>query len=130
MGGLTNQLELQQIKDRELAAGKKIVLRCCMAAGCTSSDSKDVKERLERAVAEAGLQNEVEVRGVGCMKLCCAGPLVQVDPAETLYANVTAETAPSIIAASSSSLGIPKKNCRSRKMLNAPPPKNAGIISG
>jgi len=94
-----NQLELQQIKDRELAARKKIVLRCCMAAGCTSSDSKGVKECLERAVAEAGLQNEVEVRGVGCMKLCCAGPLVQVDPAETLFANVTAETAPSIIAA-------------------------------
>ena len=94
-----NQLELQQIKERELAARKQIVLRCCLAAGCTSSASKDVKERLERAVAEAGLQNEVEVRGVGCMKLCCAGPLVQVDPAATLYANVTAETAPSIIAA-------------------------------
>ena len=94
-----NQSDLQQIKDRELASRKKIVLRCCMAAGCTSSDSKGVKERLERAVAEAGLQNEVEVRGVGCMKLCCAGPLVQVDPAETLYVNVTAEAAPSIIAA-------------------------------
>lgn len=91
--------DLQQIKERELAAQKKIVLRCCMAAGCTSSDAKGVKERLEKAVAEAGLHNDVEVRGVGCMKLCCAGPLVQADPAGTLYTNVTAENAPSIIAA-------------------------------
>ena len=104
-----NQLELQQIKDREIAARKKIVLRCCMAAGCTSSDSKGVKERLDRAVAEAGLQNEVEVRGVGCMKLCCAGPLVQADPAETLYANVTAETAPSIIAALNGGTALPEQ---------------------
>ena len=94
-----NLADLQQIKEREHAARKKIVLRCCMAAGCTSSDSKGVKERLEKAVAEAGLHNDVEVRGVGCMKLCCVGPLVQVDPAAALYINVTAENAPSIIDA-------------------------------
>ena len=62
--------DLIQIKDKELAARKKIVLRCCMAAGCMSSDSKGVKEQLEKAVKDAGRQDEVEVRGVGCMKLC------------------------------------------------------------
>lgn len=92
-------LELQQIKESELAARKKIVLRCCMAAGCMSLDAKGVKERLEKAVEEAGLQDEVEVVGVGCMKLCCVGPLVQADPDSPLYTNVTAENAPAIIAA-------------------------------
>ena len=91
--------DLQQIKAKEQAARKKITLRCCMAAGCMSSDSKGVKQQLEKAVAEAGLQDEVEVRGVGCMKLCCEGPLVQADPQNTLYIKVTAENAPSIIAA-------------------------------
>ena len=91
--------DLLQIKERELAARKKITLRCCMAAGCMSSDSKGVKAQLEKAVAEAGLQNEVEVRGVGCMKLCCEGPLVQADPDNKLYVKVTAENAPSIVAA-------------------------------
>jgi len=91
--------DLTFIKDKELAARKKIVLRCCMAAGCMSTDSKGVKEQLDKAVADAGLQNEVEVRGVGCMKLCCDGPLVAVDPQDALYVKVTAETAPSIIAA-------------------------------
>ncbi len=91
--------DLIQIKEKELAARKKIVLRCCLAAGCVSSNSKGVKEQLDKAVAEAGLQNEVEVRGVGCMKLCCEGPLVAVDPKNELYVKVTTENASSIIAA-------------------------------
>ena len=91
--------DLQQIKAKELAARKKITLRCCMAAGCMSSDAKGVKQQLEKTVAEAGLEEEVEVRGVGCMKLCCEGPLVQADPQNALYIKVTPENAPSIIAA-------------------------------
>jgi bidirectional [NiFe] hydrogenase diaphorase subunit len=91
--------DLIGIQEKELAARKKIVLRCCMAAGCMSSGSKGVKQQLDQAVAEAGLQNEVEVRGVGCMKLCCEGPLVAVDPQSLLYVKVTAENAPSIITA-------------------------------
>ena len=91
--------DLTLIKEKELAGRKKIILRCCMAAGCMSSDSKGVKEQLEKAVADAGLQNEVEVRGVGCMKLCCEGPLVAVDPQDSLYVKVTAENAPLIIGA-------------------------------
>jgi bidirectional [NiFe] hydrogenase diaphorase subunit len=91
--------DLVTIKERELAARKKITLRCCLAAGCMSSDAKGVKQRLEQAVAGAGLGDQVEVRGVGCLKLCCEGPLVQADPENLLYTKVTAENAPSIIAA-------------------------------
>jgi bidirectional [NiFe] hydrogenase diaphorase subunit len=91
--------DLQQIKDKELSGRKKFVLRCCMAAGCMSSDAKGVKEQLDKAVAAAGLQDVIEVRGVGCLKLCCDGPLVQVDPANKLYIKVTAENAASIISA-------------------------------
>jgi bidirectional [NiFe] hydrogenase diaphorase subunit len=91
--------DLLQIKERELAGRKKITLRCCQAAGCLSSGAKGVKEQLEKAVAQAGLQDQVEVRGVGCMKLCCQGPLVQADPQKSLYVNVTEETAPSLVAA-------------------------------
>ena len=94
-----NLTDLTQIKERELAARKKITLRCCMAAGCMSSGSKQLKEELEKAVAAAELQETVEVRGVGCMKLCCEGPLVQADPANALYIKVTPENAPAIIAA-------------------------------
>jgi bidirectional [NiFe] hydrogenase diaphorase subunit len=91
--------DLRSLKAKELAARKKITLRCCLAAGCLSSDAKGVKQQLEKAVTDAGLQDEVEVRGVGCMKLCCEGPLVQADPQNALYVKVTAENAPSIITA-------------------------------
>jgi bidirectional [NiFe] hydrogenase diaphorase subunit len=91
--------DLLQIKARELAGRKKITLRCCMAAGCMSSGAAEIKQQLDQAVAAAGLQEQVEVRGVGCMKLCCEGPLVQADPQNNLYIKVTAENAPSIVAA-------------------------------
>lgn len=94
-----NLTDLTQIKERELGARKKVTLRCCMAAGCMSSGSKQLKEELEKAVTAAELQDTVEVRGVGCMKLCCEGPLVQADPANALYIKVTPENAPAIIAA-------------------------------
>ena len=71
--------DLIEIAEKERAARKQYVIRCCMAAGCMSSDSKGVKEALDKAVKEAGLESDVEVRGVGCMKLCCQGPLVQMD---------------------------------------------------
>ena len=105
--------DLIEIAEKERASRKKHVVRCCMAAGCMSSNSKGVKESLDKAVKEAGLQEEVEVRGVGCMKLCCQGPLVQIDtlpdgegatvridsPRQSpLYQKVTPEDAASVIA--------------------------------
>jgi bidirectional [NiFe] hydrogenase diaphorase subunit len=95
--------ELHEIKEKELAGRKKYVLRCCMAAGCVSSASEGVKDQLEHAVQEAGLADEVEVRGVGCMKLCCEGPLVQSDHEGILYEGVNPDQAASIVAALSSS---------------------------
>ena len=102
--------DLNEIAQKECASRKKYVVRCCMAAGCMSSNSKGVKEGLEKAVKEAGLEDQVEVRGVGCMKLCCQGPLVQVDSAAEgatveitaagqgpLYQRVTPEDAASLI---------------------------------
>jgi bidirectional [NiFe] hydrogenase diaphorase subunit len=91
--------DLNRIKDQELAGRKKYTLRVCLAAGCVSSNAEAVKEELEKAVKAGGLEQEVEVRGVGCMKLCCEGPLVAADPDNKLYQKVTAENAGSIVSA-------------------------------
>ena len=88
---------LNEIAEKERASWKKIVVRCCMAAGCMSSQSEAVKKNLEQAVKNAGLSDEVEVRGVGCMKLCCEGPLVSVDTQNALYEKVTPEDAVELI---------------------------------
>ena len=103
--------DLIEIAEKERSARKRYTIRCCLAAGCMSSNSKGVKEALEHAVERAGLESLVEVRGVGCMKLCCQGPLVQIDTAELgatvsvehagagpLYQKVTPEDAASLVA--------------------------------
>ena len=89
--------DLIEIATKERASRKKFTIRCCMAAGCMSSNSEAVKKGLETAVKEAGLDELVEVRGVGCMRLCCQGPLVQVDPAGALYERVAPEDAASVV---------------------------------
>ena len=91
--------DLITIKEKELSARKQFTLRVCLAAGCISSNAEAVKAALETAVKDGGLEDEVEVRGVGCMKLCCEGPLVAADPGKALYQKVTPENAPSIVAA-------------------------------
>lgn len=89
--------QLQEIAQHERAAQKPIQIRCCVAAGCLSADSLAVKQRLERVVAETGLGDKVQVCGVGCMRLCSQGSLVQVAES-TLYEKVTPKDAPAIVA--------------------------------
>ncbi|MBG1242812.1 NuoF family protein [Nostoc sp. NZL] len=97
--------ELIEIAQQESASEKPVQIRCCVAAGCLSANSQAVKQRLEEAVTAENLAEKVEVRGVGCMRLCCQGPLVQVErntkpeSLATLYEKVTPDDAPSIIAA-------------------------------
>jgi len=72
-------------------------LNVCVAAGCVSTQADKVKEALEAEVASRGLKDHCKVRGVGCMGLCMAGPLVSVDGDKTLYQHVAKTDAPQII---------------------------------
>ncbi|HYY28863.1 MAG TPA: NuoF family protein [Chthoniobacterales bacterium] len=91
--------ELDSIVQRQRAARKEICIRCCMASGCVSSSSDEIKTAMQKAVAEKNLTNRVEVRRVGCMGLCSQGPLVAIDPQGLMYEHVTVESTPSIIDA-------------------------------
>lgn len=89
--------ELQTIAEEERAAQKPIRIRCCAAAGCVSSGSLAVKQAFDREVAAQGVGDRVQVASVGCLRLCCAGPLVQTDPTRDLYEEVTPEQVPGIV---------------------------------
>ena len=95
--------ELHKIAEAERDAQKKFQhhVCVCIAAGCLSSGGDQVRDALKKEVAESGMQNEVLVKGVGCMGLCSAGPLVAVDGEvaadRKMYAGVTPEDAPEII---------------------------------
>jgi bidirectional [NiFe] hydrogenase diaphorase subunit len=91
--------ELHEIAEQERQSRKPVRIRCCVAAGCLSSNAQSVKQQLEAAVDAAGLQERVEVCGVGCMRLCSQGPLVQVDPEGAFYQKVAPEDAVALVAA-------------------------------
>lgn len=91
--------ELRTIAQQERDRRKPTRIRCCTAAGCLSSGAAAVRDGLKAAVQHAGLESEVEVCSVGCMRFCGRGPLVAVDPQDTLYEQVTPDDAPSIITA-------------------------------
>ncbi len=90
--------DLQAIAEKERSARKAVRIRCCTAAGCLGSGSMKVKESLEAAIAQAGVRERVQVVEVGCMRLCCEGPLVRVDPEGPLYERVKPAEAAAIVA--------------------------------
>ena len=90
-------LELREIAEKTRANQPKVRIRCCNAAGCLSSEGQAVKDNLKKAIADAGLDKEVEVCGVGCMKFCGRGPLVAVDPVGSLYELVTPDQVTAIV---------------------------------
>ncbi|BAU62660.1 NADH dehydrogenase (quinone) [Stanieria sp. NIES-3757] len=97
-------MDLQELlemgkQERDRQDLKQTRIRCCTAAGCLSSGAAAVKNSLEAAVTVANLEDSVEVCGVGCLRFCGRGALVEIDPHRILYEEVTAENAPAIISA-------------------------------
>src|SRR5579863_8931140 len=88
--------ELDQIAESARAENRKYEreVNVCMGTGCLSQHSDKVKEALASAVKGQG--KNVLVRRTGCMGLCAAGPLVLVDPEETLYQHVKQDHAEAI----------------------------------
>ena len=56
-------------------------VRVCMAASCQSSGAPPVLDALHKA-REAQAADNCRVKGVGCMGLCSAGPLVTLSERE------------------------------------------------
>ena len=100
-----NPEELRKIAttQKESNAQYKHQICVCTAAGCVSSGADKVKQALDAGVKKAGLESTVQVKGVGCMGPCSAGPLVRVkvrveSDGEILYKEVTPENATEILA--------------------------------
>jgi len=73
------------------------IVKVCVAAGCLSANSEQVKTQLESEIKQRGLETCCKVKGVGCMGLCAAGPLVSADANEKMFQAVTPADAAAII---------------------------------
>ena len=67
----------------------------CEAAGCMSLDAEKVLESIRQRIDERGL-NDVAVKRVGCLRLCAAGPLVELPESGQLFESVDPNSAESI----------------------------------
>lgn len=113
--------ELQELAERERHSRKPYQIRCCTAAGCLSSNGQAVKDALDSAVSDCGLADTVQVAPVGCMRKCCDGPLVQIDPNGPLFEKVSPDQARSIVGtlkgeSTSATKGDPNHPFYSRQM--------------
>ena len=77
-------------------SGKRAVV-LCGGTGCLSSDSRHIREKFERLVAERGLGDKVTVNQVGCFGFCSQGPFVKIYPEDTLYRLVKIEDVDEIV---------------------------------
>jgi bidirectional [NiFe] hydrogenase diaphorase subunit len=105
--------ELDTIAETEKESCKKCPNRVhvCLAAGCLSSQSDQVKAALEAEVKASGLEGACHVKGVGWMGLCAAGPLVAVPGKNLMYQNVTPADASEIISGIKADKPVERLHC-------------------
>ncbi|MFO7630175.1 MAG: NADH-quinone oxidoreductase subunit L, partial [Prochlorococcaceae cyanobacterium] len=81
-------------------------LRCCDASGCRSAGSEALHAALEAARDQlGGAAGAVEIKPVGCLRLCGRGPLVALDQQSSsgnwqqsgLYGGLNAGDAPALL---------------------------------
>jgi bidirectional [NiFe] hydrogenase diaphorase subunit len=89
--------ELEQIAEnvRSQRHAERHEINVCVAAGCLALHSDTLKNALEKSAATTEIP--CRVRGVGCMGLCSAGPLVSVEPEALLFQNVKLEDTDGLI---------------------------------
>ncbi|HEX8926428.1 MAG TPA: NAD(P)H-dependent oxidoreductase subunit E, partial [Terriglobales bacterium] len=87
------------VKAQETEGQYQHTIKVCMAAGCLSSHADQVKAEIEQEVKHRGLEHCCKVKGVGCMGLCAAGPLVADKTNEKMFQGVTASDAAAIVDA-------------------------------
>jgi len=92
-----SDLRREVLEQEQLArAGRRCRVAVCQAASCLSSGAGAVRENLQAQLTASGAGDSVEVFGTGCLGLCHAGPLVQVehkDEQPRLYEHVDAGAA-------------------------------------
>ena len=69
----------------------------CGGTGCTSSKSHLIKEKMEEALKQVGLFDEIQVVLSGCFGLCALGPIMIVYPEGTFYSRITIDDVDEIV---------------------------------
>ncbi len=74
----------------------KTTILVCQKSDCMKRGGKEVCQALAAALSDRSLEDQVTIKGTGCMKNCKAGPNV-VMPDKTRYTRIQAAQIPGII---------------------------------
>jgi (2Fe-2S) ferredoxin len=76
-------------------ASKSTIL-ICQKSDCMKRGGKEVCQAIQAAMSDRGLEDQVTIKGTGCMKNCKAGPNL-VMPDKTRYSRIKATQVPTLI---------------------------------
>jgi len=95
-----SELEAAADREREQQAKYKCRILCCASTPCLTQGATAVREAIQKAIDEDGLDAEVAVVATGCMGPCSRGPLVTVQMPEqpdVVYERVTPDVGREIV---------------------------------
>ncbi|MEA5516115.1 (2Fe-2S) ferredoxin domain-containing protein [Nodularia sp. UHCC 0506] len=89
--------ESPAMKTTKAKSGKnKDTILVCQKSDCMKRGGKAVCQALEAALSNRGLEDQVTIKGTGCMKKCKAGPNI-VMPDKTRYSRIPSTQIPAIM---------------------------------
>ncbi|BAY09702.1 (2Fe-2S) ferredoxin domain-containing protein [Calothrix sp. NIES-2098] len=74
----------------------KSTILVCQKSDCMKRGGKGVCQALEAALSDRGLEDQVNIKGTGCMKNCKAGPNI-VMPDKTRYSRIQSSQVPALM---------------------------------
>jgi len=77
-------------------AKPKTCILVCQKSDCMKRGGKEVCHALAADIRDRGLDNQVTIKGTGCMKQCKAGPNI-VMPDKTRYSRIDADEIPVVM---------------------------------
>ncbi len=81
---------------QEKPAKAQACILVCQKSDCCKLGARQVTQALEEGLRDRGLQDQVKVKGTGCMKQCKAGPNI-VMPDKTRYRRIDARDVPELL---------------------------------
>ena len=69
----------------------------CQKSDCCKKGAQAVCDVLEKTIRERGLENQVVVKGTGCLKQCKAGPNIVIKPDKARYSRLDPQQVPDVI---------------------------------
>ncbi len=75
----------------------EIQVRLCRGSSCTASGAGGIAEAFEASIKRNGVEDRVKIIITGCHGLCEMGPIVIINPGDTLYTRVKPEDIEEIV---------------------------------